>query len=70
MLRPFPRQYHMPRLGAIVHVATRPLQPGHRWRRFRVDSFPLARGWRHLVHLRALDNGQRCTVSGFFCQED
>lgn len=70
--------YHhsvLPGLGAIVSVRTRDLAPGHRYRRFIVESFPLYDNVLpysvgiHTVNLRALDNGEAVRVSGFYCEE-
>lgn len=66
----------LPRLGAVVVVRIRPLAPGHRYRRFIVESFPLtdaadprfSRGI-HTCTLRALDNSERCKVAGHWCEE-
>lgn len=65
----------LPPLGAIVTVRTRPLAPGHRFRRYIVESFNLcdsadyrySRGI-HLVNLRALDRQERVTVAGHWCE--
>lgn len=66
----------LPALGAIVIVRTRPLGPGRRFRRFMVEAFnlndsadPRYSCGIHLAHIRALDNGQRFTVAGHFCEE-
>jgi hypothetical protein len=66
----------LPKLGAIVTVRTRQLQPGHRYRRYIVEAYPLSdapdsysRGI-HTVYLRALDNGERARVSGHWCVEE
>lgn len=67
----------LPRLGAIVTVRDKPLQHGHRYRRFIVEAFPLndsanpkySRGI-HTVWLRALDNGWRIQVAGHWCEEE
>jgi hypothetical protein len=63
----------VPALGAIVVVEIRPLQFGHRWRRFRVVGYPLLnkRGIKmtHCVLIQALDNGSLHMVSGFYCKE-
>jgi len=61
--------YPLPQRGAIVAVKQKPLQLGHRWRRFLVESFPASATFRHCAVIRALDNGQRFTVSGFYCEE-
>jgi hypothetical protein len=66
----------LPRPGALVIVRMRPLAPGHRYRRFIVESFPLtdaadpryARGI-HTCTLRALDNGARYRIAGHWCEE-
>jgi hypothetical protein len=62
-------RHRLPRLGAVVRVKIRPLGSGMRWRKYRVESFPASRGLRHCANLVALDNGERCTVSGFWCEE-
>jgi hypothetical protein len=66
----------LPRLGAIVHVVMRALQPGHRYRKFIVESFPLsdAADQRfsmgiHTCTIRALDNGERRRIAGHWCEE-
>lgn len=63
----------VPHIGAIVEAhVDRELQPGHRWRKFRVVSYPgfplrllpytpYANG--HLVNLEALDNGWEVAVA-------
>ena len=69
-------RHKLPRPGAIVVVATQALQPGRRYRRFIVESYPLSdspdqrysRGI-HTCTLRALDNEERCRVSGVWCLE-
>lgn len=66
----------LPASGAVVVVKLHPLQIGHRYRRFIVESFPLSdaadqrysRGI-HTVTLRALDNGERVRVAGHWCEE-
>lgn len=77
MLTPRANTHHskMPQLGAIVVVRMRPLAPGHRFRRFIVESFPLSdaasrhsRGI-HTCTIRALDNGQRFRIAGHWCEE-
>lgn len=63
----------LPPIGAIVTVhVDRELMLRHRWRLFRVESYATATWYerRHgspLVHLIALDNGQRVRVSGHYC---
>lgn len=68
--------HRLPRPGAIVVVKDRPLGQGRRYRRFIVESYPLSdsadqrysRGI-HTCTIRALDNGRRHRVSGFYCEE-
>lgn len=68
----------LPPIGAIVTVhVDRELMLRHRWRKFRVESYPLCDSapWCghyyslgiHTVNLIALDNGQRVRVSGHYC---
>lgn len=75
----------LPSPGAIVVVRTRPLGPGHRYRRFIVESYPLCDSpvevsrtgepvryslGIHTVTLRALDNSERVRVAGHWCVEE
>lgn len=65
----------LPALGEIVIVKKRELEPGCRYRKFIVESFPLSdsadqrysRGI-HTVNLKALDNGDTFRVSGIYCE--
>jgi hypothetical protein len=65
------RRERLPEPGEIVAVEVSPLQYGHRWRKFIVESYPVCDRYMnlitHCVNVRALDNGQRFTVSGFYC---
>lgn len=56
----------LPPAGSLVVChADGPLRPGHRWRRFIVEAFPVRS---HLAIVRALDNGERRPVSGFWLE--
>ncbi len=58
-----------PKLGSIVTVRYRELQPGHRWRRFRVVAFDLMEP--DTVYFEALDNRHVVyQVSGSWCHEE
>jgi hypothetical protein len=69
----------VPLIGAIVEAhVDRELQPGHRWRQFRVVSYPgfplrllpytpYANG--HLVNLEALDNGWKVRVACHYLED-
>lgn len=65
----------LPKLGTICIVRVHELKPGHRHRKFIVESYPLCDNVRpysigiHTVNLRALDNGEKIRVSGFYCAE-
>jgi hypothetical protein len=66
----------LPALGALVQIhADRCLRPGHRYRTFIVECYPLCDNDHpyslgiHTVYVRALDNGERHKVSGHFCVE-
>ena len=72
----------LPKIGTIVHVHPMRIYPymDPPSRRWIVEAYPLndnhtPDGRRvysigiHRVHLRALDNGERATVSGHFCTE-
>lgn len=70
----------LPAPGAIVIVTMRQPLPGpSRHRKFIAESYNLCDGalYRrrhlslgiHLVHLRALDNGERVTMAGHWCEE-
>jgi hypothetical protein len=65
------RRERLPEPGEIVAVEVRLLQHGYRWRKFIVESYPAHDSYMnlitHCVNVRALDNGQRFTVSGFYC---
>jgi hypothetical protein len=75
------RHWRLPTLGAIVIVRDHPLQPGHRFRRFRVVSYPGAMirqksgvlgplyCFSHCVNLEALDNGDPFMVAGHLIEE-
>jgi len=77
MLTPIANTHHskLPNLGEIVVVKISEIAPGYRYRKFIVESFPLSdspdqrysRGI-HTVNLKALDNGERVRVSGFYCE--
>jgi hypothetical protein len=70
-------RHRLPAPGAVVTVRTRRPLPGHRYRRFIVESFPLSdaadqrysRGI-HTVTLRALDNSERVRVAGHWCGDE
>ena len=77
-----PGSYHhdqLPKVGAVVSVqddrSRRAMELSNhlRWRKFRVESYATATWYerRHgtpLVHLIALDNGQRVKVNSSLCQ--
>ena len=75
------RRWHLPSMGAIVIVKDHPLQPGHRFRRLQVVSYPgpMVRQrsgvlgplycFAHCVNVRALDNGEQFMVAGHLIEE-
>jgi len=65
----------LPKPGAIVTVNMGPFVRINTKRKWIVESFPLCNNALpysfgiHTVNLRALDNGKRATISGFYCEE-
>lgn len=63
-----PDRRGLPPAGSIVLAKVdRILQHGFRWRRFRVESFPLG-ALRNCATLTALDTGQRVTVAAQYLE--